>query len=74
MTQEEYTDLVNSVEQCIKDLRPLRKDQAALDNASKLLVEFRWNGQHNQIFRQESVKFLEEMLDEMYEEINTDGN
>lgn len=69
----EFTGLLDTVEKYIEKLRPLRETQDGLDNALKLIVEIRFNGQHNQNVRNECVPLLEALLDDMYLEIHKEG-
>jgi len=70
---EEYMDLLVSTESLIQQLRKLRQNQHALDEAVKLLAEFRFNGRFSANFRKQTYRFLEELMFNMYEEVNDGG-
>ena len=71
MNVEEYVDICKAIEQCIVELKTIRKDPSSLDKSYDLLMEMKFNGIFNYHFRQQNFIPLQELLDEMYEEINS---
>lgn len=68
MTTAQYNDLLAALETCVKE----RASRYEVD-ASKtlgLLKDVKFNACFNAIFRQESVAGLEELLDQLYVELN----
>lgn len=69
MSAEDYAELLDTMEACIKHLRPLRENQRGLNVALGLLKECRLNARYNPGFREESTPYLENILNEMYVEL-----
>jgi flagellar biosynthesis chaperone FliJ len=72
VSRQIYMETAECIEQFIKALRPLRKNQKNLDDALKIIVEMKWNAYSNHRFRQETYHELEELSDEIYIELATE--
>jgi hypothetical protein len=72
VSRQMYTETIECVEQFIKALRPLRKNQKNLDDALKIIVEMKFVACFNYKFRQETYHELEKLSDELYIELATD--
>jgi hypothetical protein len=74
MTMDEYNELITTLEDCIEELRPIRaeagKSTEGLDEALGHLKTARWDG-YNPKAREEYRDDLMQLLEEVYEEINT---
>jgi hypothetical protein len=66
----EFIGLLNTVEGYIEQLRPYRPSQDGLDNAIRIVRVMKFDGMFNPKFRDEYTGPLEELLDDMYVEIN----
>lgn len=70
VTKAEYLDALETIEAYVKDLRPLRHNQKNLDQALSIVKIFKFNGMLSYKFRNETYKQLEELIDDLYLEVN----
>jgi hypothetical protein len=71
VSRMEFFELLDTVEHYIEQLRPHRPQHDGLDKAVGIIVEMKFNGMFNPKFRDECSRPLEELLDDMYLEINS---
>lgn len=65
---KEYNDLLDGIEQLLKEIP--REDKRGINLSLVLLKEFRWNAAYNKDFRDQTVVFLQDTMDGLYEQVN----
>jgi hypothetical protein len=71
VSKMEFMDILATIEQYIEKLRPLRSNQNLLNNAVNIVKEMKFNGLFDAKFRNQHIKPLEDLLDDMYIELAT---
>ena len=66
----EFVDLCMTTEKYIRALKKKRKNANGLDRAMGIVKEINLNGRIDSQFRNDTTPQLEELLDEMYLELN----
>lgn len=64
----EFTDILCAIEAYLPRLQ--RSNPKSLDEARKIIGLMKFNGRYNSKFRNESIKPLEDLLDDLYIEIH----
>jgi hypothetical protein len=71
VSRPEFLELLNTVEEYIELLRPLRKNQKNLDDAIATVKEMKFVGMLNHQFRQETYQELDDFFDDLYAEVHS---
>jgi hypothetical protein len=71
ISRAEYMDLLDTVENYIRYLRPKRKTQKHLDKALDIVKEIRFVATFNHAYRKETYDQLNRLLDDMYIELQS---
>ena len=70
ITQDEFQDLLDSIEQMLYELKPRRKMPDKIDEAMSYVNQIRFCGLFSLPFRQEYYWQLDELADDLYAELN----